>query len=405
MGNLLVAQSGGPTTAINATLAGVIQGAQQSVKIGAIYGGLHGIQGVMQRQLVDLGKIFAAEEELACLKTTPAALLGSCRYKLPAPGTDDSVYQTITEVLREYDISAFVYIGGNDSMDTVDKLSAYFTQNGIDIAVMGAPKTIDNDLCETDHTPGFGSAAKYVATTFAELARDCHVYRLPSVTVVEVMGRDAGWLTASAALACHADKGPDYIYLPERPFDEQVFLHNLAQPLVLHKPVVVAVSEGVRTADGRYLGEQSGSGTDAFGHSQLAGVGQYLENQIAKAYGCKVRSVQLNLMQRCAAHLASATDLNEACALGATAATAAISGVSGQMARIRRLQNNPYAVCYETIPVQMVANKVKQVPQSWITPDGTGVTDKMVEYLLPLVQGEVYPVLKNGLPSFAPMLY
>ncbi|MDL2323525.1 6-phosphofructokinase [Ruminococcaceae bacterium OttesenSCG-928-A16] len=405
MKNLLVAQSGGPTTAINATLAGVLHGARQSGKVGTVYGGLHGIQGILQQKLVNLSAAFATEEELQRLKVTPAAILGSCRYKLPTPQADEAVYKAIVEILQANNIGVFVYIGGNDSMDTVAKLSAYFKQNKVDIAVMGAPKTIDNDLCETDHTPGFGSAAKYVAFTFAELVRDCHVYPVASVTVVEVMGRDAGWLTASAALANVADKGPDFICLPEHPFNEEAFLQKLAAPLQQHRPVVVAVSEGIKTATGAYVGEQSANATDAFGHKQLAGVGQYLEKRIKERYGCKVRSVQLNLMQRCAAHLASATDLNEAFELGSTAALAGAQGTTGQMACIQRLSNTPYTVSYQTTPVEKVANQVKHVPKEWITPDGSGVTQEMIDYLLPLVQGHVEPVMENGLPSYAPLFY
>lgn len=404
MRNLLVAQSGGPTTAINATLAGVISTAVKSSAVGTVYGSLHGIQGVLQEELVDIGNIFDSEKKLESLKHTPAAILGSCRHKLPADKNAEE-YAEIVAVLQKYNVGTFVYIGGNDSMDTVDKLSQYCKEKTIDISVIGAPKTIDNDLCEIDHTPGFGSAAKYVATTFAELVRDCYGYRLPSVTVVEVMGRDAGWLTASAALAGVFDKGPDLVYLPEHPFSEEKFMESLAKPLQERRPVVVAVSEGIRDASGKYIGEQEVEGTDAFGHHQLAGVSQYLERKVEEKYGCKVRSIQLNLMQRCAMHIASKTDIEEAYQLGAVAANAGLKDETGKMASILRLASQPYKTEYTLVDIGLVANKVKSVPSEMITSTGDGITEEMIEYLLPLIQGEASCNWEKGLPQYAPLLY
>lgn len=404
MRNVLVAQSGGPTTAINATLAGVISTATNSSAVGTVYGSLHGIEGVLQEELVDIGNIFDSEKKLESLKHTPAAILGSCRHKLPADENAQE-YADIVAVLQKYQIGTFVYIGGNDSMDTVDKLSQYCERNKINISIIGAPKTIDNDLCEIDHTPGFGSAAKYVATTFAELVRDCYGYRLPSVTVVEVMGRDAGWLTASAALAGVIDKGPDLVYLPEHPFSEEQFMKSLEKPLEEKRPIVVAISEGVRDVDGKYIGEQEIEGTDAFGHHQLAGVSQYLEQKVAEKYGCKVRSIQLNLMQRCAMHVASKTDIEEAYQLGIVATKAGLQDETGKMASIVRLSNHPYQTEYKLVEVRLVANKVKSVPKEMITKTGDGVTAEMIEYLLPLIQGEASCSWESGLPKYAPLLY
>lgn len=404
MKNLLVAQSGGPTTAINATLAGVVQAGLNSGSVKTVYGGLHGIQGIMQQEILDIGSIYANKTEIEKLKHTPAAILGSCRCKLPSLEEKED-YKTIINVLQKNNIGTFVYIGGNDSMDTVYKLSQYCIQNRIDISIMGAPKTIDNDLCEIDHTPGFGSAAKYVATTFSELVRDCHGYRLPSVTVVEVMGRDAGWLTASAALAGVHGKGPNFVYLPERAFSQEQFMKKLEQPLLEKKPIVVAVSEGIKTASGEYVGTQKNQKTDAFGHHQLAGVGQYLEQEIAKKYGCKVRSIQLNLMQRCAMHIASVTDLQEAYQLGILAAQAGLQGRTGEMSSIERVSNTPYMVQYKTVPIEKVANRVKAVPLEWILKTGDGVTQDMIEYLLPLIAGESSCEWENGLPDYAKLLY
>ena len=305
-------------------------------------------------------------------------------------------------MLREHGIGTFVYIGGNDSMDTVAKLSGYLRQQGVtDICVMGAPKTVDNDLCEIDHTPGFGSAARFVATAFAELACDCEVYDVPAVTIVEVMGRDSGWLTASAALARMAGgDAPHLIYLPEVPFSTDRFLDDLRAQLAQRDAVIVAVSEGVRDEAGAYVAEQAfAGGTDVFGHRQLSGTGRYLEALVRDQIGCKVRSIELSLVQRCAAHLASATDLAESRQLGATAVLAGLSGTTGRMATLERVSDTPYAVRYGLADIAKVANLAKQVPPEMIAPDGNDVTEDMLRYLRPLVRGEVHGAIREGIPQ------
>lgn len=398
MKNILVAQSGGPTAAINATLAGVITCACSSGQAGKVLGSCNGIQGVLEERFIDLkGKVRSAKDmELLC--QTPAAALGSCRLKL----TDEKQYQQIISVLRKHDINCFIYIGGNDSMDTVNKLSAYCAQNNIeDICVTGAPKTIDNDLMGTDHCPGFGSAAKYIGTTFAELERDCHVYTMKAVTIVEVMGRNAGWLTAASALARgNGQKGPNLIYLCETVFDNDRFIADVKNELETCDSVLVAISEGIKDKEGRYVSEQViSSAVDNFGHSYIAGSAKVLENLVRNRIGCKVRSIELNLMQRCAGHIASAMDIQESKMLGMKACQAALEGESGKMAAVIRKSNTPYTVSYETIPVSQVANEEKKVPSSFIAPEGNDVTEEMISYLKPLIQGENNVIYENGLPK------
>ncbi len=402
-GNAVVGQSGGPTAAINATLSGVIRGAKAAIaqgRIGVLYGMKNGALGLLEEQLVDLSAGFDTEESLVLLEETPAAALGSCRKKLPAPGVDDAFYEKMLAVFKKYDIRYFFYIGGNDSMDTVAKLSAYTDKCGYDMAIIGVPKTIDNDLVGTDHTPGFGSAAKYIATTIQEIIRDCAVYNIPAVTVVEIMGRDAGWLTTAAALP-RAVSGicPDLVYLPERDFDMNAFLSDVRGCLARHPNVVVAVSEGIRFADGGYVGAASQSGaTDAFGHQYLAGAGRVLERAIKNEIGCKVRSIELNLPQRCAAHLSSATDLDESVQIGQAAVQAALSGVSGHMMTVERLDGD-YGIRVASSPVADIANMIKQVPETYINQEGNHVTDACLSYLLPLIQGERKLTFINGLPA------
>lgn len=402
-GNAIVGQSGGPTAAINATLAGVIEGvfaAQKEQKIGKLYGMENGMEGLLSERLIDLDEAFSDPARIELLKHTPASALGSCRKKLPTPEKDPAVYAEVLRIFRRYDIRYFFYIGGNDSMDAVDKLSAYFRENDYAIRIVGVPKTIDNDLTLTDHTPGFGSAAKYIATTVQEIVCDCAVYTVPAVTIVEIMGRDAGWLTTAAGLpGALTGRGVDYLYLPERAFDTQAFLADVKAALARHPNVVVAVSEGLRDAEGHYVGEGTQSGVaDAFGHRYLAGTGKALELLVKETFGCKVRSVELNLPQRCASHLASATDISESVAVGAHAVSLALRGESGCMATILREAGGVYTVTYGMAPVSQIANAVKHVPDDYINEAGNGITDACISYLRPLILGEVVPACENGLP-------
>ena len=400
MRNLLVAQSGGPTAAINATVAGVVSCAVLSGKVDHIYGAVNGIEGVLAEKFLDLGKKLDSAEKISLLMQTPAAALGSCRYKLPE-SLEDPVYPKLFRKFEEMNIGWFFYIGGNDSMDTVNKLSKYCKENGVeDVFVVGAPKTIDNDLVGTDHCPGFGSAAKYLAATFAELERDCHVYEKKAVTIVEVMGRNAGWLTAASALSrVNGGEGPNLIYLCEPAFDTEQFLKDVQEKLEQKDSVLVAISEGIHDSEGRYVSEQVQSDAqDQFGHSYIAGSAKVLEELVRDRIGCKVRSIELNLMQRCAAHLASATDLEESRMLGMKACQCALEKQGGQMASIRRISADPYRVEYTSVPVSEVANKEKKVPLPWITEDGHDVTEEMMAYLRPLILGEPAMQYENGIP-------
>lgn len=402
-GNALVGQSGGPTAAINATLAGVIRGAKAAIAqgvIGKIYGMRNGVEGLFEENLIDLGAFFDTEYKLDDLAHTPAAALGSCRLKLPAAGTGEEKYAKLLEIFRKYDIRYFFYIGGNDSMDTVAKLSAYTARQNYEMRIIGVPKTIDNDLVGTDHTPGFGSAAKYIATTMQEIIRDCAVYTTKAVTIVEIMGRDAGWLTASAALPriVHGNRAaPDYVYLPERPFSMEQFFADIRAAFENHPNVVIAVSEGLRFPDGKYVCEGEHSGRDVFGHVQLSGTGKVLEFAVKDAFGCKVRSVELNIPQRCAAHLASETDLKESISVGQGAVEAALAGVTGHMMTMIRSEAG-YSITVSSSDVSEIANKVKKVPDSFINEAGNNITDECLYHILPLIQGEPKLRFKNGLP-------
>ena len=401
MRNLLVAQSGGPTSAINATIAGVIMEAHASDQVDTIYGAVNGIKGVLEERFVNLSEKVPGEDELEILCQTPAAALGSCRVKLKNPAEDDSQFQEIIRIFRKHEIMYFIYAGGNDSMDTVDKLAAYCKEYKIeDIHVMGAPKTIDNDLVGTDHCPGFGSAAKYIATTFSELERDCHVYDTKAVTIVEVMGRNAGWLTAASALARNnGAAGPSLIYLCEPAFSVESFLDDVKKKLEQQDSVLVAISEGIKDKNGVYISEQVQSGAvDNFGHSYIAGSARVLEDIVRREIGCKVRSIELNLMQRCASHIASKTDIQESKMLGMTACRCALQGKSGLMASVERLSSYPYQVRYTAIPVCEVSNQEKKVPDDYINEAGNDVTEKMMEYLKPLIHGETEVIYETFVP-------
>ena len=408
-GNAVVGQSGGPTAAINATLAGVIKGALGCEQIDTLYGMRNGIEGLMAERFVDLSALFADSDTQEALVHTPAAALGSCRKKLPAPDSereeDIAIFERIFEVFEKYSIKYFFYIGGNDSMDTVAKLTKYAARKGIadSVRIMGVPKTIDNDLAITDHSPGFGSAAKYVSTTMTEIIRDCAVYTVKAVTIVEIMGRDAGWLTASAGVGSYLGiDAPDLIYLPERSFDMNEFFASLRTAFEKHPNVVVAVSEGIRFADGRYVGEGTQSGAvDVFGHRYLAGTAKVLEQAVKAEFGCKVRSIELNLPQRCAAHIASATDLRESVAIGSEAVrVAANEGASGEMVYFKRLSSKPYSCAIERFSVLDIANYIRALPDEYINAEGNYITDACADYILPLIEGEAYPVYENGLPKY-----
>lgn len=404
MNNCIIAQSGGPTAAINASLAGVISGVLQSKNFDILYGSLNGITGILDHRLLNLTDIFGKDQELLKrLLITPSMYLGSCRYKLPLPEADLAIYETLFRFFKEKEIAAFFYIGGNDSMDTVDKLASYANKIGSSIRFIGIPKTIDNDLCITDHTPGFGSAAKYVASTFLEIAHDTSIYKQKSVTIVEVMGRDAGWLTAAGILARNEyHMAPHLIYLPEHPFDPDEFEADVKELLSRQSNVIVAVSEGIRNKNGNYI-SASANAVDTFGHSQLSGAGKTLEYFLREHLDVKVRSIELNILQRCAAHIASKTDLEEAFALGEKAVDLASYGETAVMLVIKRTGNHPYTVSFESAPVSEIANKTKTVPLSYINKRGNGLTDSMADYLRPLIQGEMVIPYENGLPCYLPV--
>ena len=393
--NILVGQSGGPTAAINATLAGVIERAMQSESIGTVYGARNGIKGILRDDLVNLSEIFADSSKLDLLKQTPSAYLGSCRYRVEG---DDEIAKIIG-VFKEYDIGCFFYIGGNDSMDTVLKLSAVAKENGI--AVMGIPKTIDNDLSVTDHCPGYGSSAKYIATVMSEVTRDTLCYDIESVTIVEIMGRNAGWLTAAAALArVNGGAAPHLIYLPEVAFDTEKFVADVRKMIDTYKNVVVAVSEGIKDKDGKYISSTDIlHKEDLFGHSQLGGVGKSLEMLIKDRLKVKVRSIELNTPQRCAAHIASLTDIEESAMIGGAGVDAALSGHSGEMMIYRRRGGDIYSVETDTTDIAAAANEEKKVPAEFISAEGNDVTAEFIEYALPLIQGECDVKYKNGIPQ------
>lgn len=399
--NCLIAQSGGPTTVINASLAGVIKKALKEESIHRIYGAVHGIQGVIDDNLLDLTDIFENDDlKINQLKHTPAMFLGSCRYKLSDYAENISDYSIIFQTLEKYSVKYFLYIGGNDSMDTVLKLSAYGKTIHSDIKFIGIPKTIDNDLECIDHSPGFGSAAKYIAASTLEIAHDTYIYDMKSVTIIEIMGRNAGWLTGAAALARNEySSAPHLIYLPEKPFSTGKFVADIKAQLKERKHVIVAVSEGVKDRAGSYISAESAK-TDQFGHVMLSGTGKYLEGLVKHTIGCKVRSIELNVLQRCASHASSLTDIEEAFQLGQHGIKAALSGESGVMATLNRKDSHPYTVEYGTVPIEKVANIEKKVPLSWINEEGNDITDSFVEYALPLIEGEANVKYRNGVPEY-----
>ena len=401
MKNCFVAQSGGPTVAINASLAGAINGVLASNMYDIIYGSVNGIMGIIDDNVINLTESIAGSDVLMNrLTCTPAMYLGSCRYKLPSYKDDVSVYETIFQRFEQYNIGAFFYIGGNDSMDTVLKLSEYAESIGSDVRIIGIPKTIDNDLAMTDHTPGFGSAAKYVATSVLEVAHDTYIYAVKTVTIIEIMGRDAGWLTAAAALARNSySSAPQLIYLPETDFDKNMFIEDVRRLLETNDSVVVAVSEGIHDANGNYISAGE-SQADTFGHSRLSGAGKALEYMIKDELGVKVRSIEINTLQRCAAHSASGTDLNEAFAAGNQAVRYAEEGLSGIMVTIERTSASPYLAGYGYVKVDEVANKAKSVPREWINARGNDIMPEMLDYLRPLIIGEFPVHYENGLPVY-----
>ena len=400
-GNVIVGQSGGPTAVINSSLAGVYRTAMDR---GAkkVYGMRFGIQGLLEELYIDLSDHIKNELDIEILKRTPSAFLGTCRYKLPAIHENQEIYVKLFEILNKLDIECFIYIGGNDSMDTIAKLSRYGDRVGSSVRFIGVPKTIDNDLCLTDHTPGYGSAAKYIATILKEVIRDSSVYDIRSVTVAEIMGRHAGWLAGAACLAGGDDcEGPDLILLPEVPFDQDKFLAKVDALQRVKPNVIIAASEGVKTADGTYLCDlvSTAGQLDAFGHKAvLSGTSRYLSELIHDKLNCKSRAIEFSTLQRCASHLASRTDVNEAYAVGGAAAAAAFAGESGRMIALERISSYPYQCIAKSVDVQQVANLEKKVPLDWITPDGMQVTAAFEEYARPLILDEVTPVYVNGTP-------
>lgn len=399
--NIIVGQSGGPTSVINSSLAGVFATAKE-LGAGKIYGMRNGIEGLLEERYIDMTEYIKNSMDVEILKRTPSSFLGSCRFKLPTAEKSPETYEKIIAVLRKLDIQHFFYIGGNDSMDTIKQLSEYAKAKNItDITFMGVPKTIDNDLAVTDHTPGYGSAAKYIASTMKEIIRDALVQPIKIVNIIEIMGRNAGWLTAASALAKGDDcEGVDLIYLPETVFDINKFVAKVQEIQKTKKQIVVAVSEGVKTADGKYVCESASSNmlVDSFGHKQLSGTASALANVISNEIGCKTRAIEFSTIQRCAIHIASLTDVNEAFIVGGIAVKAAFDGETGKVGIFQRLSNKPYLMGTSIYDVNAIANVEKTVPQEWIINDGTGVSQEALDYMRPLIQGEIYPYMVDGLP-------
>ena len=399
-GACIIGQSGGPTAVINASAQGVIQTALKADCITRVLGAAHGIKGVLEDKLYDMGQEDSAELDL--LKSTPSSALGSCRYKLADPDVNDTDYRRILEVFKKYDVRYFFYNGGNDSMDTCNKISKYMQKVGYECRIMGVPKTIDNDLNGTDHCPGFASAAKYIATSCAEVWQDAHVYDTGMVTIIEIMGRHAGWLAGSAALASLTGCGPDLVYLPETDFDMERFLADVKSVYDQNGNCLVAVSEGIHYADGTFVSEAKTSATDGFGHAQLGGLASHLASAVKEAFGVKVRGIELSLLQRCGAHLDSKTDAEEALLAGSAAVQAAVEGFTDKMVAFRCTRSEDGYRC-ETIlePLDIVANFEKKVPREWINEAGNGVNQQFIDYVLPLIQGDAKAPRVNGLPRFA----
>ena len=399
IGAAVIGQSGGPSSVINASAYGVIKTALEADCITKVYGAHHGIVGILNDQLMIMDEEDPAE--LEHLLHTPSSALGSCRYKIADPDVDDTDYKRILEIFRKYNIRYFFYNGGNDSMDTCNKVNRYMKQVGYDCRVFGVPKTIDNDLFGTDHCPGFASAAKYIATSFMEVSRDSKVYDKGMVTIIECMGRHAGWLTAAAALAGVHGDGPDLVYLPEVDFSMEQFLADVKRVYEANGNCIVAVSEGVHYADGSFVSEAKTSGTDGFGHAQLGGLAARLANEVKSTLGVKVRGIELSLLQRCAAHCASATDIEESFNSGKTAVESALAGESGKMVGFKCDRSNGYKCEYVLFDLEKVANYEQKVPLEWITEDHAHVTQDFIDYCLPLVQGQTSMVYEDGLPRFA----
>lgn len=403
MKNVIVGQSGGPTAVINGSLYGVVsESLKKSDDIEIVYGMINGIEGFLHDEVMEMNSLVSTGE-LELLKTTPGAYLGSCRFKLPED-LSDPVYPALFEKFNSKNIGYFFYIGGNDSMDTVSKLSRYAESVQSDIRIIGIPKTIDNDLVETDHTPGFASAAKYVATTVREIAIDASVYdNKKSVTIVEIMGRHAGWLTAASALARKFEgDNPVLIYLPEVAFNQEDFIEKVKNSLETTTNLIVCVSEGIHDGNGTFICEYASDvGVDTFGHKMLTGSGKYLENLVKEKVGVKVRSVELNVSQRCSSSCLSKTDLDEAVAGGAFGVNSALAGETGKMISFKRVSSNPYVMECTTADVTAICNKEKGVPIDWITENGSDISDEFINYASPLIQGEVEIPMQNGLPHFA----
>ncbi len=400
VGACVFAQSGGPTSVINSSAAGVFMEALKQGNITEVYGAIHGIRGVLDENFYDIRK--EDEKELELLKYTPSSALGSVRYKLKDFTVDKTDYERILEVFKKYNVRYFFYNGGNDSMDTCNKISKFMKNSGWDCNVIGVPKTIDNDLYGTDHCPGYASAAKYVATTMSELALDAKVYDTGMCCIVEAMGRNAGWITASAALSNINSHSVDLIYLPEVPFDMDKFVDDVKGVLEKNNnQCIVVVSEGIKFADGKYVGEFQTSTTDLFGHAQLGGVCGLLAGVIKQRIGIKTRAIEFSLMQRCGAHLASRVDVEEACQAGREAVKAAVNGDTDKMVVYERVEGDEYKINYKLMPLELAANTEKAFPIDWITNNGTGVSEEFIDYCLPLIQGDAKAPLENGLPRFA----
>ena len=396
--NLLVGQSGGPTTVINSSLLGVIEGALESGEFEHVYGMTNGIKGYLEGKKQDLGLLTA--EERALLKTTPASYLGTCRFKLPN-NFEDPFFETIMKRFEEDNIGAVFYIGGNDSMDTAAKLSVYGAQVNSDIRFIGVPKTIDNDLIITDHTPGYGSSAKFIASQVRQMTLDAECYPTDSATVIEIMGRDAGWLTAASKAARRFEgDNPVLIYLPETDFDEEDFIKRVKAEFEKRAAVVVCVSEGIHDSTGRLICDNGNVQYDAFGHPVLSGAGAAVAQMIREKIGAKTRAVELSLLQRASATEASKTDVEEAYRCGYEGVKAALAGKTGVMIAMKRVSDDPYTIEYEAVPAVEVCNQVKNFPAEWITNDGTDIADEYLDYLRPIITGESCPPMKDGLPQF-----
>lgn len=400
-GNIVVGQSGGPTAVINSSVAGVYAAAKK-LGVKKVYGMVHGIQGFLQDNLCDLDDYLASETGVELLKRTPSAFLGSCRFKMPKIEGHEGVYEKVFEIMEKHDIECLFYAGGNDSMDTIKMLSDYASAHNKPQRFMGVPKTIDNDLPITDHCPGYGSAAKYIATSMKEIIRDNESFGVekPTICIVEIMGRNAGWLTAAAALSKGIDcSGPDAIYLPERVFDMDKFIEDVKELAAKKSSVVIAVSEGIHIADGRYVCELGKDvAVDAFGHKQMSGTAVILANKIAEVTGLKTRAVEFSTLQRAATHLASLTDINEAFQVGADAVKAAEEGLTGMMITLDRNGDDPYQCGTSAYDIHAIANVERKVPDEWITADCKGLNDGYEKYARPLIMGELTPLFVDGLP-------